>query len=302
MMRFVLGVVLLSACDLAYGLEGRDAPADGAALPCFQGTPFPKGSPVDVSELSYSVEGARFSPDMRTAYLSLCAKDQPKTTCDLFVADYDPVANKLSPTVVSYSELNAPNAYDSYPTMTPDSQFLLWASNRGGHLDIYVGAKMNGQFLAANAMKLPAASGMEANEPYVLGDGATLYFSGKDDTTQLWDVFRSSGIAPDFGRRTLVASLNTPFDQAAPVVSDDELEVFYASKASDADTYDIYTAFRVNPNDPFSAVHEVSALSTPAPGVDWPLWLSPDLCTLFYINKESEDANALATLYVTSRR
>ena len=75
-----------------------------------------------------------------------------------------------------------------------------------------------------------------------------------------------------------------------------------ASNRSGGGSHDIYSATRTNNNDPFGAVREASLLSTPAPGIDWPLWLSPDLCTLYYINKESDEATATATLMVTSRR
>lgn len=295
--------VTVTGCDLVYGLGDRDAaPADAdVSEPCLLGSPFPAGTPVTIGSAGYSVEGARFSPDQQAAYLSLCALDQPKTTCELFHASYF-AAEKRFADLIQYDTLDQAGAYDAYPTLTADGRFFLWGSNRNGHLDVYVAAENNGMFPATGITKMSAADGLASNEPYVLDDNVTVYFGGSDNTTGAWDLFRTQGPGPGFGTRQPITSINTDFDDAAPVVTNDELEMFFASKRDSIDSYDIYTAIRTNKNDPFGGVRKLGTLSTPSPGIDWPLWISPDLCTLYYINKESDADTAKATLYVTSRR
>jgi Tol biopolymer transport system component len=289
-------VLLLGGCDLAFGLDGRVPPDGGDQQPCDHSLPFPKGTPVQIGAAGYSVEGARFTADQQNAYLSLCTLNQPKSTCDLYRARYVPSESRFAD-LVPYTQLNTPNAYDAYPTVTADGRFFLWGANRNGHLDVYVSVEDNGMFPATN-LTLAAAQGLSSNEPYVLDDSRTVYFGGSTGGT--WDLYRAVGDGPGFGQRQPVTSLNSTFDEAAPVVSNDELEIYFASRR-DTGSYDIYKAIRTSRSDGFG-VSRLAALSTDPPGVDWPLWLSPDLCTLYYINKESDATDAIATLYRSSRR
>ena len=288
-----LWLLTLVGCDLVYGLDGRE---------CERGAPFSAGTPVQIGDLGYSVEGARFSPDQQAAYLSLCTIGQTKKTCELWRARYFADEQRFAE-LFQLAELDADNAYDAYPTVTADGKHFLWSSDRNDHLDVYVATESNGRFPADNVRRLAAADGLASNEPYVLDDNETVYFGGlATGETDNWDLFRSHGPGPDFGARELVTSLNSGVDDAAPVVSNDELEVFFASRRSSTDSHDIFTATRDRASAPFGAPTKIEALSTPSPGIDWPLWLSPDRCKLYYINKDSDDDGATARLFVTSRQ
>lgn len=59
---------------------------------------------------------------------------------------------------------------------------------------------------------------------------------------------------------------------------------------------DIYTATRDPPTEPFGTPTLVTELST-ANQIDYPVWLSPDGCELYYISKVAD----LGSLYVTRR-
>lgn len=292
---------LLGACDLVYGVGGREEVDAGTLEPCRLGSSFPAGTPVQIGSLGYSVEGARFSPDQQNAYLSLCELEQPKTTCELFRARYFPDERRFAE-LFQLDPLDEEGAYDAYPTITADGHYFLWGSHRNNHLDVYVASEDNGMFPPSTITTLAAASGLASNEPYVLDDNETVYFGGFGSSTAEWDLFRSRGPGPGFGTRQPIDSINSEDDDAAPVASNDELEIFFASKRGGMDSHDIYTAIRTNRNDPFGAVQKLEQLSTPSPGIDWPLWLSPDLCTLYYINKESDAPTARARLMVTNRR
>lgn len=304
--RCAVLTLLLGGCDLVYGLTDRDdRPIDldsdvGGEEPCPHGTPFPAGTPVQIGTLGYSVEGARFSPDQQGAYLSLCEIGQPKSTCELFRASYFASEMRFAE-LIQLDTLDEAGAYDAYPTLTADGRFFLWGSGRNDHLDVYVAEEVNGMFPVTHINTMAAASGLASNEPYVLDDSETVYFGGFGSTTEAWDLFRASGPGPGFGAREPIASINSSADDAAPVVSNDEREIFFAS-TRDGNHHDIYTARREKASDPFSDLERLSLLSTRAPGIDWPLWLSPDRCTLYYINKESDLPTARADLMVSSRR
>ncbi len=265
------------------------------------GSSFPAGTPVQIGDLGYSVEGARFSADQQAAYLSLCTLGQPKSTCELWRARYI-ASEKRFAELFQLDPLDQAGAYDAYPTITADGRFFLWGSDRNSHVDVYVATEENGQFPASSIVKLAAAAGIGSNEPYVLSDSETVYFGGMGSSAIDWEIYRSRGPGPGFGTGQIVTSLSSAYGEAAPVVSDDELEIFFASQRDSPGSHDIFTAIRTNKNDPFGAVTRLDALSTPSPGIDWPLWLSPDLCTLYYINKDSDEDTATARLFVTSRR
>lgn len=291
-LRSILLLVLLGGCDVVFGLGDREP--DASVAPCATGTPFIEvGEAIMVGTDGYSVEGARFSPDLEEAYLSLCRLGEPATTCDLYRAtlEDDGSYRRIDP----YDGLNADDAYDAYPTITADGQYFLWSSKRNNdRYEILVATAVNSLFTMETIVVLPAAGGFESNEPYLLGDDQTLYFASKA-ASGYCDLFRSQGAPPAFGGREALTSINTSLDDAAPVVANDELEIFYATRDASG-SYDIFTASRASASDVFGNVQLVDALSDPG-SIDWPLWLSPDRCTLFYINKRS-----VATLYKTSRR
>lgn len=178
-MRFAVTLLLLAGCDVALGLDVRDAgPIDEALEPdariCEVGAPFVSMGDVPIDG-TYSVEAARFSPDQTSAYLSLCTLGQPTSTCDLYLSLYMPVTNELS----SYVPLGVNSAfYDSYGTVTPDGMYLVFGSRRTGTtLRTYISTKSQGKFVTAAELSLiPTVS--YVNEPYLSTDGQMLYLAG----------------------------------------------------------------------------------------------------------------------------
>lgn len=256
---------------------------------------------------TYSVEAARFTQDEQIVYLSLCELGGSGSTCDLYrgqrfasgmIGAYSPIASSDS------------SEYDAYPTVTSDGEYLVFSSQRGSGTHIYVVKATQGLFTQAGVMPLAVASDLaSSNEPYLLGDGKTLYFSGNDD------LYRAHGDAPDFGgidKRTVLTSLVTPNGatpnwNAAPVVTNDELELFFASDRAGGGL-DIYTATRASSADDFGGLAKADAISIADEGpgataqrLEWPVWISSDRCTLYYIAKAGRTDTTTATLYVTSR-
>jgi len=293
--------ILLSGCDQLLGLT--DIHVGSAAPHCDHGGAFPAGTPLAIDG-TYSVEAARFNPAQTLAYLSLCDASGDKTTCDLYTAFLT-----SGETFGGYSKLNGvstPGVYDSYPTITADAQYLIFGSERasGGTVSIFVAAAANGSFEMPTISQLALVPGaQDSNEPYIIGDGATLYFSASlDGSPESWNLYRATGGPPDFGGTATIVGVDTLENEFAPVVTDDELEIFYATDyampGGDGLNLDIFTATRATSSDPFGVPTALAALSGPT--IDWPLWVSPDNCTLYYINKEHV-TNGVATVYVSTR-
>lgn len=302
--KVAVALLLLAGCDVVFGLderEGPDAaePGDAVARVCEPGAPFVSMADVPIAG-SYSVEAARFNPTQTIAYLSLCVKGQPVTTCDLYLSPYTLATNQFS----AYAPLDVNNStsYDSYGTVTPDAKYLVFGSRRSSGLRTYISEATGGRFLTAAVLNvIPNVS--YVNEPYLSSDGQTLHLAGaKIGGTTEGDIYRARGGPPTYGGDSdLVAGVNTPGAEAAPVISDDELEIFFSSDRESTGVpagaaLDLFVATRSMTNLPFDVPVKLPALST-VDGIDWPVWLSPDRCDLYYINK----VNDFATLRVAHR-
>ena len=247
---------------------------------------------------AYSVEAARFNQARSIAYLSLCPASGDKTMCDLYTSPFFPATGSFT----AFSKLTGASAagvYDSYPTITPNGEHLIFGSARSGDVKIFVAQAVNASFDAPVITQPMLAPGTQySNEPYVLGDGRTLYFGAGINFR--WDVYRASGAPPSFGASSVaVAGINIAgANDMAPVVSDDELEIFFATNRDNtADDFalDIFRAARASVAEAFGTPAKVATASSA--GTDWPVWISPDGCELYYINK----LNMVATLYVARR-
>lgn len=294
-MRVALLLLSLVGCNEIYGLDPTTVRLVDARPPCAAGSPFTATADVPIAG-DYSIEAARFTRSRSVAYLSLCPTNvaDPKPGCEIYTAPYSYDTEMFAGfTKVPKASDPQNRFYDAYPTTTPDNQHMLFGSDRSGGIRIYIATTQNGSYDNATVMPLPATDGMPANEPYIVGERA-LYFSLQIGGSV--KLFRMEGTPPTFGtdmqqvRGTDIAN-NEEF---APVVRDDELEIFFASGREMQ--LDIYMATRGSRNDAFGT--PVKVVSTTTSGIDWPVWISPEGCELYYINK---DANNVATLRVTRR-
>lgn len=304
---------LLYACGESLAEEGTPLPdrpvvtaeaSPGDVVPpkteCDREKPFgaPAVVPVDGE---WSIEAARFTANRADGYLSLCPRDAASAGCDLYVSRYENGA------LVAHNPLTASNspAYDSYASVTADGKRLVFASRRDdAGFRIYSATATNGSLGTVVPMQQTFAQQFTfVNEPYLLGDGGALYFAAKYGAG--WDIYTSRDWGTDAAATaTLVAGSKPAVDEVAPVVSDDELEIFYGSNASSPNNeitgYDIYRATRPRAaaDVAFGEPEKIPGLSGDAN--DWPVWISPDRCDLYFVKRDP--ATTVAALYVASRR
>jgi hypothetical protein len=286
-LTFALG---LAGCDVIFTLSSPTT-GDATLPPCDHGAPLSAGRPVEL-QTTESVEAARFVPDRSIVYLSLCPSPD-KRSCELYSGTLNEVTGEYG--TFAKLEISADNEYDSYPTITPDAKYILFGSERSTFVQVFVAEEINGRFMNPKQLAIPGQA--FSNEPYMVGNGRALYLSAGSDQSDN-ELFRGEGTPPDFDNFVKVPGVNTGEQELAPVVTDDELEIFFASNRDDVELpLDIYTATRGRTDAPFDPPVRVAPLSTSA-SIDWPLWISPDRCDLYYINKVGDQA----TLLVASRR
>jgi Tol biopolymer transport system component len=291
-MARALLVLFVCACNSLYELEDTRVLLD--ARPCTGGTSF--GAPMRVEiDPFYSVEAARFTRNRGVAYLSLCpvGTANPKPGCDIYTSVYSAETEAFS----AFSRMggvSTQNVYDAYPTITNDNNHLLFGSERNGGIRIFIASVRNSSFDSATITQLPLPGDPAANEPYIVGDGRVLYLSTSGGANA--KLMRMAGEPPLFGGQPrVVEGVDVPnSEEFAPVVRDDELEIFFASGSGGTSALDLYVASRANASATFGTPEKL-ALSTSA--IEWPVWIAPNGCDLYFISKQS----GVATLYVAKR-
>lgn len=117
--------------------------------------------------------------------------------------------------------------------------------------------------------------------PYVMPDGLTLYYASAPlGSYDLVRATRTSTSAFSMDTSGTFAVVNTNSQEKFPVVSVDELTVYFASdRAGGQGARDIWKAVRTSKSDPFGVATLVPELNTTAD--DIPTWISDDGCRMY---------------------
>lgn len=172
------------------------------------------------------------------------------------------------------------------PALSADGSVLLFASVRGGaSYDLWGSVLLGGEFSTPSRItQLNSAQAELA--PYILASGKAVYFTRVVPGSGV-ALMRAAEANGEIMQPTVAATIPVV---TSPVVSEDELELFYAVNG------DIYRATRSAVTEPFAAGLRSAALSTTAN--EEPTWLSPDGCKLYL----ASDRTGSSDLWVTSRR
>jgi hypothetical protein len=134
-------------------------------------------------------------------------------------------------------------------------------------------------------------------DPYLLPGGNVMYLAS--DLAGNYGLYRSAKVNGAFATPTVVSGVNldTPAAENNPVVTADELTLFFAStRPGGTGNHDIYEARRASVADGFGAPIELAGLNTTAD--DGPNWISPDGCNLYFSRFEP---NVGFQLYMSTR-
>lgn len=280
-----------------------DAPTATGPRRCAAGSRF-DGVQIVPFDPTLSVESARFSPAGDHALLAVWQlENSGRDATDVVTADVSgPAITLLGP-----APFNALGSFDAFPSAIGGSTDIVFTSNRTFEalrvLRLYQAGAASTDAGAPLPNPIALAPRSAATDPYVLASGAALYFAAKPEGgTQ--HVYRATRAGSTFAtaNATLLSTLVTPdkYEQA-PVVSEDEQEIFFASDRSVDDAFEIWTAL----HQPGQAAHEFLAPGLvpglASTGLDFPTWLSPDACSLYFISK-AKDARSAGTLKVATRR
>jgi hypothetical protein len=194
----------------------------------------------------------------------------------LFVpSDPDPMDNRKA-------------TYGSHPTLTADLLTLVYA-NPFGWLMKSTRASANDMFPTPEWVAYDQKSMGDGQPAFALGD-RELWFTAQHAEGELPPPFGSGdsnlelmrvSLATDAAEAEPVSELNSEKDDDAPALSADGLWIYWRSyrKRSNGDPGPaVYVAHRASSDEPFAHIEEVLDL-----GNVFPLWLSPDYCSLYYV-------------------
>jgi hypothetical protein len=137
-------------------------------------------------------------------------------------------------------------------------------------------------------------------DPDIDPTGTVLYFaSTRGGSSDIYRAIRTSE-SGSFDVPAPVAELNTGGIESAPVISDDGLEVFFSSnRPNGVGETDIWSATRPDAASPFEPPKLVRHVNTV--GDDWPVWLSPDRCRLYFASADQPEGFGGRDLWFAER-
>jgi hypothetical protein len=269
---------------------------------CDKAKPFGAPVPVSVNSAVYET-GPRLSADELTLYF---ARSEAKRQMFSSTRATKDAAFGESALVPGLGDED-----NGYLTTTTDEMRAFFASKRTGSklLDVYTATRAAAtgtwenvarvESLAVIAAANPPAAGVDDDNPWVLGAGNALYYdskraSGFDD----FDIFRAgieAGVVSNpVGIGTVI---NTAEDEENPVVSADELTLFFARRTT-ANKQEVFVSTRAAATDAWGTPVEVPELNSPEN--DRPGWISADGCRI-YISSQRANGAGLGDLYSAVR-
>jgi hypothetical protein len=269
------------------GVEGGAGDTGTTPSSCKSSQPFGTPVPVPVLNPGGNLYAARLSPDERVAYLAINT-GQAGIFISVRSNRFDPFG---PPTPLS--ALNDASFTNS-PSATADGLVLFFESTRSGpyQFRIYRAAR---SFLGAEFSKPVLVTDLEdvpSGSPFVTPDGSALYFHSLHEDTM--DLYRAVNNGTGFDPPERLVGVSTDDgDEFVPVVTPDELTIFYQTSAG------LKSASRDSLELPFGPPVTLTELDTLKTGtVPGPNWVSLDGCRLYYMQ---HDDVGTGRLYMAER-
>jgi Tol biopolymer transport system component len=277
-----------SAAAAGHGSGGEGGapapPAQGGAGTggCDPRAPFTNITPLDELNSTDEEWGFAVTSDERVAFFT---SDREFANVELWSATRTD-ASAFFADITNADMLN--DEYDQHgPSLSSDGLTLYFSQN--AILQIAKRGNRNDAF--SDATELSPGGQLTGNiEPFVTQDDGSLYFSSdRLGGSGGWDNW-VSGIEPS-GALTPsvpVAGLNTEYDEFAPVLSADELTIYFESNRPTSGFMDsnIWVAHRSSVEEDFGEAVPVTELNL-HPETEFPEAISPDSCRLYFVAERS---------------
>jgi hypothetical protein len=246
------------------------------------------GSPVPVENVSSAAGdwGARLSPDELTMYLGSSRQEfrGPRGSNIYFATRRTRNGTFSLPELLPNVNTDADEVYAS---ATADGLRVFVDSNAPsipGKRDIFLATREKLDDAFGTIAPVPIINSTSADaDVFVTPSGNAIYFVSNRPGSEGYDIYRS-GLDGNgkFDNPELVKNVNSSGGESLPLVTADELTLFFASDRSATGAkggWDVWVSRRATVHDEFGAPELVDELNTDKGDV--PTWLSPDGCTLY---------------------
>ncbi|CAN5745473.1 hypothetical protein BH09MYX1_BH09MYX1_08560 [soil metagenome] len=268
---------VLDAATVDVANEATADAGDGATAACDLTKPF--GTPAQVPGISGSSGSVRLGSDYLDAYFQGVI-DGGVGSNDIYTIHR---ADLQSPFVGAQPLAVLNTAFDdTSPSVSGDGKFIAFCSSRSNPpWDLYSATRASTDAVFYQLIPLATLNTTSLEcDTFVREDGQALYFRR---TGAKGDLFRAPLGGSGFANAVALAELNTVSNEVSPVVTPDDLTIFYASDRGDggaSGALDIWTARRAKATDPFGTPTNVAELNTTEG--ESPSFVTRDGCTLFF--------------------
>jgi hypothetical protein len=251
--------------------------------------------------------GLRLSPDGLTAYFHASGRSDSVAYDDLYTATRNSVSSAFG-NIVPIEGAGVNTSSDEVdPTVSGDGLTLVFARMRPptDPVHLYVATRPLPYLPFTGVGLLPNVNDLTAEldeTPFLRQDGDVLYLASSRNPANSTDIYRSTraSASGDLATPTAVSELNTNYSEVSPVVTPDDLTIYFASDRVDGNamgSYDIWVATRASTSAAyFSALTDVAELNTEFD--ELPTFVSSDGCALYFWS----DRDGTSVPYVATRR
>lgn len=254
---------------------------------CDPETPFIHVAPVAGLESALGEQSAQLSRDELTIVFSRLTISAPVLSRygDLYMAHREHLGDDFRE-VVALDELNT-GANEISPSLSDDQHTLYFA--RGGpavRYQIFAASWPSPRGPLGNSVPIALGDAGESElEPYITS--SAIFFTARrgDGSASL---FTAAGRRTSFEPAHRLESLEIHAPAGAygsPVVSSDELTIYFSAPPDNASQPDIWISSRSSVDRPFGAARAIAELNTVSG--ERPAWISEDSCRLYFVTNRA---------------
>jgi hypothetical protein len=274
-----------------------DAEADGdavAAPACDLTKPFSAPTIVSISTTANYETAGRMSGDELTIYFEKGPFSGGNVVNGEIYQATRTTTTSAWGTPSLLTSLNS-TASDGYLTVSADGLTGYFASIRSGGpggVDIFVSTRASAGAAFGSPSRVTAVNGASNDDdPYLRPDGLALYFDSDRGAGGDVDIFRSTiDGAGNVSAPSLVSTVNTNANETEPVVTPDDLTLFFARGNAASDAQEIFVSTRATTAAAWGAPSKVTELNSNKN--DRPTWISADGCRILISSTRSGNAGS----------
>jgi hypothetical protein len=304
-MRKLWLLVCLASCDPVEAVPGLDGAPDGRR--CDPGKDF--GEPVRIeglNSLETSDQDVRLTADELTLVYARGVPGSEDSKLNLYLATRPSRdAAWSTPSMAPFARINDLSEQRA-PSLSDDGLTLYFANYVVGEkyeIAVATRATTLGEFGPGEAIAGLNVVGVNERDPWFLPGGDVVYFVSQRDDAVSYHVYRAERDGSVFAPAERILELEGPDGmEVTPVVSPDELTIYWSSERSDLGgkgSVDIYRAHRERADLPFGSIENVASVNSAS--TDVATWVSADDCVMYLRSERPSNDEFYSDVFVARR-